>query len=148
MSNVIVREMNEQDIDEVLRIEKLSFATPWSREAFIIEMTTNKLAKYIVAEKDHSIAGYAGLWFIIDEGHITNIAVDPQYRGQGIGTLLMEKLISVSEERGITSLTLEVRKSNTVAQSLYKKYGFEDCGVRPGYYSDTKEDAIIMWRNK
>lgn len=148
MCDVIVREMHEKDIDGVLRIEKLSFATPWSREAFVIEMTTNKLAKYIVAEKDGSIVGYAGLWFIIDEGHITNIAVDPQYRGQGIGALLVEELINISEKKGITNLTLEVRVSNTAAKSLYKKYGFQDCGIRPGYYADTKEDAIIMWRCK
>jgi len=148
MNDLIIREMKEQDIDEIIEIERLSFSTPWSREAFVIEMTTNKLAKYIVAEKNGKLIGYAGLWFIIDEGHITNIAVKPEYRGQGVGASLVKELIDISEERGIPSLTLEVRKSNIVAKSLYQKYGFENCGIRPGYYSDTKEDAIIMWRNK
>lgn len=146
MSNILVREMEEKDVDGVLRIEELSFTTPWSKEAFVLEITTNKLAKYVIAERDGHIVGYGGVWLIIDEGHITNIAVEPQYRGQGIGNFLVEKLIDICKERGITSLTLEVRKSNIVAQSLYKKYGFKECGIRPGYYSDTKEDAIIMWK--
>ncbi|MGF7059821.1 ribosomal protein S18-alanine N-acetyltransferase [Brassicibacter mesophilus] len=146
MSNILVREMEEKDVDGVLRIEELSFTTPWSKEAFVLEITTNKLAKYVIAERDGHIVGYGGVWLIIDEGHITNIAVESQYRGQGIGNFLVEKLIDICKERGITSLTLEVRKSNIVAQSLYKKYGFKECGIRPGYYSDTKEDAIIMWK--
>lgn len=146
MSNILVREMEEKDVDGVLRIEELSFTTPWSKEAFVLEITTNKLAKYVIVERDGHIVGYGGVWLIIDEGHITNIAVEPQYRGQGIGNFLVEKLIDICKERGITSLTLEVRKSNIVAQSLYKKYGFKECGIRPGYYSDTKEDAIIMWK--
>lgn len=146
MSNILIREMEEKDVDGVLRIEELSFTTPWSKEAFVLEITTNKLAKYVIVERDGHIVGYGGVWLIIDEGHITNIAVEPQYRGQGIGNFLVEKLIDICKERGITSLTLEVRKSNIVAQSLYKKYGFKECGIRPGYYSDTKEDAIIMWK--
>ncbi len=146
MNNITVREMREEDIDGVLQIEKLSFATPWSREAFVIELTTNKLAKYVVVEREGDILGYGGIWFIIDEGHITNIAVEPKHRGIGIGNLIVEKLIDICDKRGIQSITLEVRKSNIVAQSLYKKYGFEECGIRPGYYADTKEDAIIMWR--
>ena len=146
MSDVLVREMEEKDIDGVLKIEELSFTTPWSKEAFTLEVTANNLAKYVVAEKDGRIVGYGGVWLIIDEGHITNIAVEPQYRGQGIGNFLVEKLINICKDRGITNMTLEVRKSNIVAQSLYKKYGFKECGIRPGYYSDTKEDAIIMWK--
>ena len=80
------------------------------------------------------------------KGHITNIAVSSLYRGQGIGNLLIERLIEICEERGINNMTLEVRKSNLVAQSLYKKYDFIDCGIRKGYHTDTKEDAVIMWR--
>lgn len=148
MSDVVIRKMTEEDIDEVLEIEKESFKTPWSREAFVLELVKNQLASYIVAEKEGKIIGYGGLWFILDEAHITNIAVAAQYRGQGVGNLIMEGLIKICEEKGINSMTLEVRKSNIVAQSLYKKYGFVSCGVRPGYYTDTKEDAIIMWREK
>lgn len=146
MSKVIIRYMTEQDIDEVLDIEKKSFKTPWSRDAFIKEIKQNKLAKYIVAFIDDKIVGYGGIWFIVDEGHITNIAVHPSFRGLGIGNLLVEGLIEICRERGMNRMTLEVRKSNKVAQSLYKKYGFKECGIRPGYYSDTKEDAVIMWK--
>lgn len=148
MNNVIIREMTEEDIDRVLVIEKETFTTPWSKDAFVLEITGNQLAKYVVAEKDGKIVGYGGLWLILDEGHITNIAVSPEYRGQGIGNLIVEGLVDICEKKGINNMTLEVRKSNLVAQSLYKKYGFIDCGVRKGYYSDTKEDAVIMWRVK
>lgn len=148
MSDAIIREMTEKDIDGVLDIEREVFITPWSREAFVLEITENQLARYIVAEKDDIIVGYGGLWLILDEGHITNIAISSPYRGQGIGNLMIEKLIDTCEKRGIYNMTLEVRKSNLIAQSLYKKYGFIDCGVRKGYYSDTKEDAVIMWRVK
>jgi len=148
MNDVIIRKMTEEDIDQVLEIEKESFKTPWSREAFVLELEKNQLARYIVAEKEGKVIGYGGLWLILDEAHITNIAVSSQYRGQGIGKLIMEGLIEICEEKGINNMTLEVRKSNIVAQSLYKKYGFVNCGVRPGYYTDTKEDAIIMWREK
>lgn len=148
MSDIIIREMIEEDIDQVLEIEKEAFETPWSREAFVLELVKNQLARYIVAEKDGKIVGYGGLWLILDEGHITNIAVSSSYRGQGIGNLLVERLIEICEERGINNMTLEVRKSNLVAQSLYKKYDFIDCGIRKGYYTDTKEDAVIMWRVK
>lgn len=148
MSDVIVREMTEEDIDEVLEIEKEAFTTPWTREAFVLELIKNQLARYVVAEIDEKIVGYGGLWLILDEGHITNIAVSSQYRGQGIGNLLVERLIEICEEKGISNMTLEVRKTNFVAQSLYKKYDFIDCGVRKGYYTDTKEDAVIMWRVK
>ena len=145
--SIIVRDMIETDIDKVLDIETKSFTTPWSRDAFVMEITNNRLAKYIVAEKNGEIVGYGGMWLIIDEGHITNIAVYPEYRGQGIGHYLVKKLINICEERDMTSITLEVRASNSVAQSLYKKYGFEEAGIRRGYYTDTKEDAIIMWKH-
>lgn len=146
MSKIIIRDMREDDIDEVLNIEKKSFKTPWSRDAFKKEVNENKLARYIVASIDGKVIGYGGIWLIVDEGHITNIAVHPSFRGLGIGKLLVEGLIEVCKNRGISRMTLEVRKSNKIAQSLYKKYGFRECGIRPGYYTDTKEDAIIMWK--
>jgi ribosomal-protein-alanine N-acetyltransferase len=145
-NDIIIRKMTEYDIDQVLQIERKSFATPWSRDSFIMEVNKNNFAYYIVAEKEDKIVGYGGMWLIIDEGHITNIAVHPDYRGLGIGNILVEELIAVCKEKGFMRMTLEVRKSNKVAQSLYIKYGFEACGIRPGYYSDTKEDAVIMWK--
>ncbi|EOD00407.1 ribosomal protein S18-alanine N-acetyltransferase [Caldisalinibacter kiritimatiensis] len=144
--DVIARKMTLDDLDEVMDIENKSFTTPWSRNAFITEVGKNTLAYYVVAVKDKKVVAYGGLWFVVDEGHITNIAVHPDYRGLGIGNVIVEELIRVCEERKLSRMTLEVRKSNNIAQSLYKKYGFESKGIRPGYYQDTKEDAIIMWK--
>lgn len=144
--NVSVREMLESDIDRVLEIEKESFSPPWSREAFLLELTKNILAKYIVVEVDGKVVGYGGIWLILDEGHITNIAIDKEYRGLGLGDKLLEGLIQLCVDRDIKVITLEVRKSNEVAKELYKKHGFKECGIRPGYYTNNNEDAIIMWK--
>lgn len=144
--DVIIRAMKEEDIDDIVEIEKEAFSTPWSRESFIIEIRDNLLAKYIVAEVEGKVVGYGGMWLILHEGHITNIAVRQSHKGQGIGSKILEGLIVYCSSRNIDSMTLEVRKSNTVAQNLYKKYGFVDYGIRPKYYSDNNEDAIIMWR--
>lgn len=145
--NISIREMREEDLDRVMEIEKEAFTPPWSREAFLLELTKNLLAKYIVALVDGDIAGYGGIWLILDEGHITNIAVDKEYRGLGIGNKLLEGLIQLCIDRNIRAMTLEVRKSNEVAKSLYKKYGFKEYGIRPKYYQDNNEDAIIMWKS-
>ena len=144
--NVTLREMELRDLDDIMRIEKDAFTTPWSRNAFKMELTENLLAKYIVAEMDNNIVGYAGIWLILDEGHITNIAVSKESRGMGIGNYLMMGLIEFCKKSKIFNLTLEVRASNIVAQNLYKKFGFLDCGIRPNYYADDHEDAVIMWK--
>jgi tRNA threonylcarbamoyladenosine biosynthesis protein TsaB len=139
--------MELKDVDQVFEIERLSFATPWSKEAFIEEIEKNKLAKYVVAKDNEMIVAYGGIWFVLDEGHITNIAVHPQYRGQKIGEKIVQSLIKVSRENNINKMTLEVRAANVPARNLYKKLGFDDFGIRKGYYSDTGEDAVIMWKN-
>lgn len=145
---IILREMIEKDIDEVLEIERASFSTPWSRESFQKEVTENALAVYIVAEVDMELVGYGGLWKILDEGHITNVAVKKESRGKGIGDALVMGIVDYCDRTGIPNITLEVRESNMVARNLYKKHGFVDAGIRPGYYSDNNEDAVIMWRKK
>lgn len=144
--DILVRPMLEKDIDEVLEIEKTSFTTPWSKEAFTLEINKNMLAKYVVAEIQGKVVGYGGIWLIIDEGHVTNIAVHEKYRGLGVGNKIMEGLIDICGDRNIVAMTLEVRKTNEIAKSLYNKYGFKEYGIRPGYYSDNNEDAIIMWK--
>ncbi len=144
--DVKIREMRESDLDRIMEIEVKTFSPPWSREAFLLELTKNLLAKYIVAEVDGEVAGYGGIWLIIDEGHITNIAVEEKYRGLGVGNRIVEGLIQLCIDRDIKAATLEVRKSNEIAKSLYKKYGFKEYGIREGYYSDNNEDAIIMWK--
>lgn len=136
-----------ENIEEIEQIENLSFAIPWSRKSITDELTVNKFATYFCAVVDGKIAGYAGIWHICDEGHITNIAVHPDYRQNGIGSVLLEQLLEYARKENIVGLTLEVRKSNFSAQGLYRKFGFEDAGCRKGYYADNGEDAIIMWKH-
>jgi ribosomal-protein-alanine N-acetyltransferase len=146
MNNFIVKPFTEEYIDRVTQIDKLSFTIPWSRESFLRELENNNNANYIVLFKDDILIAYAGIWLILDEGHITNVAVHPNYRMQGAGTCLMNSLIEICHNNNITSMTLEVRKSNVEALKLYKKYNFAQEGLRKFYYADNNEDAIIMWK--
>ena len=139
----ILRRMTAADVDGVAAVEAATFPTPWSRDAFESEMR-NVAARYLVAEKDGKIIGYAGAWIILDESHITNIAVLKEERGQGIGRALTAGLLQYLSNLGAAYATLEVRKSNEVAQNLYKSLGFIKLGVRKRYYEDNGEDAFIM----
>lgn len=145
MLNVEIIPFAKEHIDAVQRISVLSFVTPWTKESIEKELY-NEMARYVVAVKDGVVIGYGGVWLILGEGHITNIAVHPEYRGIGIGDLVLEALISLCIMERVNSMTLEVRASNLAAQSLYKKHGFIEAGVRKNYYTDTKEDGIIMWK--
>jgi ribosomal-protein-alanine N-acetyltransferase len=147
MNNIEIVPLSLEHIDDVLKIYNLSFPTPWSRNSFQREVETNKFARYVVAKRDELILGYAGMWLILDEAHITNIAVHPEYRGIDIGNRLLEALIIMAKVDNIESMTLEVRKSNIVAQNLYIKHGFVQEGIRKEYYGDNREDAIIMWKH-
>lgn len=140
-----LRRMTLRDVENVLVVERRSFTAPWSRQAFMTELVDNQFARYIVAEHDGRIVGYAGVWLIIDEGHVTNIAVDPEYRGHHLGETLLRTLMAICAAHGGTRMTLEVRVTNEVAQNLYKKLGFTGAGIRKGYYTDNREDALIMW---
>jgi [ribosomal protein S18]-alanine N-acetyltransferase len=144
---IVCRLMTEEDIKEVLLVEYASFPTPWSRDAFENEIKQNHFANYIVLEVNGEVVGYGGFWSILDEAHITNIAVSPAYRGKKLGEYLVRKMMELARELGAEMMTLEVRASNLVAQGLYKKLGFEEKGIRKGYYSDDGEDALIMWVN-
>lgn len=146
-ANMILTDMQLSDIDAVLRIEQQAFPTPWSRNAFIGELTQNPLAIYVVGRTQSTVACYAGTWLIHGEAHITNVAVDPAVRGMGYGEAVCRGLLARVKELGATKATLEVRTSNMVAQQLYHKLGFRPVGVRPGYYTDTNEDALIMWKD-
>ncbi|MBM7705084.1 ribosomal protein S18-alanine N-acetyltransferase [Metabacillus iocasae] len=141
------RLMEMEDIDDVVEIEHQSFATPWSREAFYNELVNNQFSTYIVMEENEKVVGYCGTWIVVDEAHITNIALLPAYRGKGLGELLLNNVINLVKEMGAISMTLEVRISNYTAQSLYRKLGFEPGGIRKNYYSDNNEDALVMWVN-
>ncbi len=142
-SEYIIRRMTLADVDGVAAVEAATFPTPWSRDAFASEMK-NVAARYLVAEKDGKVIGYAGAWIILDESHITNIAVLKEERGQGIGRQLTHGLMQYLSNLGAAYATLEVRKSNEVAQNLYKSLGFIKLGVRKRYYEDNGEDALIM----
>lgn len=139
-----IRPMTEADIDDVCQVEAASFPIPWSRDAFVKEMTENNLAHYFVAEVAGSAIGYAGMWLIWDGADVTNVAVLPEYQGLGIGTALVKGMADTVRASGAQTLMLEVRRSNTVAQHVYEKLGFVVCGERKGYYEDNREDAILM----
>ena len=144
------RQMVPDDADAVARVEAASFPVPWSRESFWRE-ASNEHTCYVLAcdeEAATPVIGYAGCWILAGEAQITNVAILPAYRGQGVGTQLMAAVIAAAKERGASAMTLEVRPSNAPALALYHHYGFQGAGRRKGYYSDNGEDAIIMWNTK
>lgn len=142
-----ILKMTKEHIKDVHKIEEDSFSIPWSEKAFYDELTKNKMAIYIVAKKDNEIIGYGGMWHVINEGHITNVAVKKEYRGKGVGSKIIRAFIDIAKEKEMIGITLEVRVSNDIAKNLYKKNGFIMEGIRKEYYEDNKEDAIIMWKN-
>lgn len=146
MTAPLIRLMGPEDIDAVVTIEQESFSTPWSRVAFENEVGDNQLAHYLVVDVGGRVVGYAGMWLILDEAHVTNVAVLPDYRCQGVGRQLMTTLLAHAKALGATCMTLEVRVSNAAAQRLYTGMGFVLRGLRRQYYTDTREDALIMWR--
>ena len=139
------RPMREKDLERVLAIEQVSYPSPWSRYAFISEIRENQFAHYYVCLAGRRLVGYAGMWIIMDEAHITNLAVHPAFRQQGVGEKILYHLMGRSVLLGAERMTLEVRVSNDVAKRLYNRVGFEPSGIRKGYYIDTREDALIMW---
>lgn len=147
MAELIVRKGIASDVDDIEALEKICFASPWSRESLLYELTENPMATYIVAELENRVIGYVGIWAIVDEGHITNVAVSPNYRRMQVGSALIKTMLDVTIKAGISQHTLEVRAGNESAKGLYRKFGFEEAGLRKGYYEDNGEDAIIMWRH-
>jgi len=147
MSKICVEPLKKCHIEGIISIENLCFTSPWSEDAFLQEVD-NEIAYYIVAIEDDEILGYGGMWLILDEAHITNVAVTPRRQRQGIAKKIVESLIFEAQQLSIKAMTLEVRRSNLPAINLYKKFGFEEAGIRKGYYEDNDEDAIIMWRKE
>lgn len=139
------RFMTLLDVDAVWTLEKLSFSTPWPRDAFVNELVMNQNARYVVAEYEGKVVAYCGMWIVLDEAHVTNVAVHPDHRGKKIGEQLMKQMMDLAYMSGAERMTLEVRPTNEVARNMYNKLGFEDHGRRKHYYSDNNEDAIIMW---
>lgn len=138
-----IHNLEERFLDEIDIIEKASFKFPWSKLSYYVEMVAPD-AIYKVITVDDEVVAYGGFHHIIDEAHITNVAVKESFRHQGFGKMLMDALINEAKERKIVAMTLEVRVSNANAVKLYEKMGFKSAGVRPKYYPDG-EDAFIMW---
>jgi len=145
MMDFNIEYMARKHLRQIHTIESDCFAIPWNYESFEEELK-NPLAIYVVAVADGEVLGFAGMHHIIDEGHITNVAVCEKSRRQGIGDTLINELINIAMNEGMSGLTLEVRMGNKEAIKLYGKHGFVFEGIRKNYYADTKEDAIIMWK--
>jgi len=146
MAELVIRRAEAKDVETIETLEQLCFSQPWSYESIYQDIVENDKAVYIVAETEGQVIGYAGLWIIVDEGHITNVAVSPDYRRNSVGNTIITALLQVTEDMGVKRHTLEVRKSNQAAINLYEKQGFIEAGERKGYYEDNGEDALIMWR--
>lgn len=147
-SVIEIEEAAQANLDEILEIERTSYSAPWSRETFSMELCENDFSTIILARAKKQniypgILGFCCYWVVSSEIHITNIAVHHQYRRKGIAKQLLHHVIDAAEGTGVELLTLEVRMSNTNAQNLYKKFGFQKVAVRKKYYPD-HEDALIM----
>ncbi|HLR69935.1 MAG TPA: ribosomal protein S18-alanine N-acetyltransferase [Pseudogracilibacillus sp.] len=148
MAEFIIREMLEEDIEEVMEVDIASFSTPWTREIYEQEVIHNKHAHYfVILVNNQLIVGYVGLWIVEEEAQITNIAILPTYRGNKIGEKLFGFSVQYAIQQGALRLSLEVRVSNIVAQKLYRKFGLVPGGIRKNYYPDNGEDALVMWVN-
>jgi ribosomal-protein-alanine N-acetyltransferase len=143
-ARVAIDPMRMDDVPAVHEIERLSFATPWPAHAFEQELRGNRLASYVVARASDRVVGFAGIWLMVDEAHVTTFGVHPDWRRQGIGRQLLLGLCELAISIGARRMTLEVRLSNTGAQALYRGFGFDIAGRRPGYYTDDGEDALVM----
>jgi ribosomal-protein-alanine N-acetyltransferase len=143
-ARVVVDAMQLEDVPAVHEIEQLSFRTPWPAHAFEQELRGNRLARYLVARAGDTVVGFAGVWLMVDDAHVTTFGVHPDWRRQGIGRQLLLNLYELSVALRARQMTLEVRVSNTPAQALYRSFGFEIVGRRPHYYTDDGEDALVM----
>lgn len=141
---VKIRKMERADVNQVYQIEKELFSMPWSKEDFLFALEKEKNL-YLVALIENKVVGYCGLWGILDEGQITNVAIKEEKQGQGIATLLLQQLLEQGYQNGLLEYTLEVRESNLNAIHVYKKLGFREEGVRKNFYQNPAENAIIMW---
>lgn len=141
--HVSIEPMQLCHLERVVAIEQEVYPSPWSKNAFISEILDNGFACYWVAMAEEQVVGYAGIWTIMDEAHLTTLAICRRWQRRGVGSLLLERLLFEAKALGAKRITLEVRVSNDKAQKLYKKYGFISSGLRPNYYQD--EDALVMW---
>lgn len=142
-ADITYEPLSRKNLPEVLAIERVSFPEPWSETLFLKEID-QKGSYFMVFRLDSKVIGYGGLWLVLDEAHITNIAVHPLYRRQGYGSMILRHLLEAAISRRATMATLEVRETNLVALNMYRKFGFRQVAIRRGYYGDAGEDAIVM----
>ena len=140
---MLIRKMEMKDTEQVYEISKLNFSEPWALSAIEKEVT-NPVASYFVAEFKGEVIGYGGMWHVLDEGEIMNIAIHPSYQRQGIGQLILKELLLEAKRRKLIAMFLEVRVSNEAAKKLYAKQGFQNIDLRKAYYHHPTEDALIM----
>lgn len=145
-AKIRVRIAKSSDLDDIYELDVQTFAMPWIKEALSYDILENDNAFVIVAEYEGEFAGYADIWTVLDEADLNSIAVRVDFRRKGIGDAIMLAMTEMLSANGVATINLEVRVSNMPAIKLYKKYGFNECGVRPGYYLDNGEDALIMKR--
>ena len=147
MAEPFVRKICEADVRQIHEIEKLCFAMPWSEESIRKDVEENVVARWLVLDDgEGNVLAYAGMWFVLDEAHVCNVAVHPDHRRKGYGMLVFSELEKLAMENSMSMMTLEVRRSNIAAQNLYHACGFLDVGYRKRYYEDNKEDALIMYK--
>jgi len=139
-----VRKMRAGDVQVVAAIEAEAFTSPWSAETFTSLLDRSGLELLVLEDEREGVIGYAVLWCILDQGELANVAVTPRVRGRGLGTFLLRRVIDVARARGIETVYLEVRPSNAAAVRLYHAFGFQEVGLRKGYYDQPREDALIM----
>ena len=142
---LMIETMREADVPAVQIIERDIFSTPWPRNAYYRELASRNSAHYIVLRKDEAIVGYAGMWRMYDEAHVTTIGVRQDMQHSGYGRVLFAALIQAAYDMGAKWVTLEVRTSNENAMKMYEAFAFKVIGRRKGYYTDNGEDAIVMW---
>ena len=142
-----IRPIRREDIAQIAEIEKLCFAMPWSEESIRKDVTENVVACWLVMDDGEGrVLAYAAMWFVLDEAHVCNVAVHPDFRGRGYGKAIFGALVETAKKNSMSLMELEVRRSNTVAQNLYHSFGFIDVGYRKRYYEDNKEDALLMFK--
>lgn len=147
MAEPMIRKIRQEDVPQIHEIEKRCFAMPWSEESILHDVKENVVARWLVMDDgEGSVLAYAGMWFVLDEAHVCNVAVHPDHRRKGYGRQIFEALQALAKENSMSMMTLEVRRSNIAAQNLYHACGFLDVGYRKRYYEDNKEDALIMYK--
>ena len=148
MAEPFIRAIREADVGQIHAIETLCFAMPWSEESILHDVRENVVARWLVLDDGEGrVLAYAGMWLVIDEAHVCNVAVHPDVRRRGYGRRIFEALMALAQESGMGMITLEVRRSNLAAQNLYHACGMLDVGYRKRYYEDNREDALIMYRD-